>query len=97
MIRRRNRLWFGVLGAVLVPFMLMTGYAVFDHFVYPRAANADIYGYAVCIVGGLLCVWVLPLRAFWRCLLSIAYVPACFYPLAVFQLLFASFVFGERF
>jgi hypothetical protein len=97
MKQQRNRLWLGVLGGLLVPFVLMSGYAIFDHFFYPRSANADIFGYAICIAGGLLCVWVLPIRAFWRCIVSIAYIPACVYPLAVFQLLFASIVFGERF
>ncbi len=97
MVQRRTKLWLGLIGGLLVPFILMAGYAMLNHFFYPRSMNAEILGISVCISGGLVCVWLLPVRAFWRCLISIAYIPACIYPLAVFQLLFASIALGERF
>jgi hypothetical protein len=97
MLTPRSKGWIGGVGMATVPFLLMVVSLAVDHFGGSHHPDASFYSFVISITGGLLCVWVLPLRAFWRCLLSIVYIPASIYPLALFQIFAAVEFFGLRF
>ena len=82
---------------ILVPLLLMIAFLAFDHFSDSHYSEPSLYSFVIAIIGGVTCVWILPIRAFWRCLISIAYIPASIYPLALFQFAAAVGLFGLRF
>ena len=87
------------MGMILAPFILMTAYTLVWAWTPLNNANIDPDAYAgfpIAILGGLIFLWYLPIRAFWKCLLTIAYIPAPIYPLLMFKLLFEISVLGYR-
>jgi hypothetical protein len=97
MLTPGSKAWIGGVGMVIVPLLLMVACLAVDHSGGSHHPDASIHSFVISIAGGLVCVWVLPVRAFWRCLVSIAYIPASFYPLALFQFHAAAGFFGLRF
>jgi hypothetical protein len=96
MLTQKSKSWIGGAGMVLVPFLLMVGCLAVNHF-FDSFDRYGGYSIVISIIGGLLFVWVLPLRAFWRFLITIAYIPALVYPLLLFQFFAAVVFFGLRF
>ena len=84
---------------LIAPLILMAVYTAVWAWTPLSNANIDsegFIGFPIAILGGLGFLWFLPIRAFWKCLLTIAYVPAPIYPLLMFKILFEISVLGFR-
>ena len=96
---RKGRIIISTMGLILAPLVLMVAYTTVWRWTPLSNANIDPEGYIgfpIAILGGLIYLWRLPIRAFWKCLLTMAYIPATIYPLLIFQLLFAAVALGVR-
>lgn len=96
MLTQKSKGWIGAVGMMLMPFLLMVGCLAINH-VLGSFDRDGTYSIGISIIGGLLFVWVMPLRGFWKILIAIAYIPALVYPLLLFQLFAAVEFFGLRF
>jgi len=96
MLTQKSKGWIGGIGMTLTPFLLVVGCLAVNHFFdsFDRGGTLSI---GISIIGGQFFVWVLPLRAFWRFLITIAYIPALVYPLWLFQFFAAVVFFDLRF
>ena len=86
--------------SVLAPFLLMTGYVALVHSGALRSPEVSASDYlvasAVCIAGGLVFLWLLPLDLLRKCMISLAYVSAYIFALPIFAFFFDIFVWGMK-
>ena len=97
MLTRQSRGWIGGIGLLVVPMLLVVLCLAVNELVDLRKHDVVLVSTAISIAGGLVCVWILPLRAFWKTLISILFIPASIYPLMLFQLVIAVALFGWSF
>ena len=83
------------LGAIIVPALIMCGTVTLQHAYNIRHPDIEICFFSVCILVGLLFIWFIPMRTFYKCLTTIAYVPAAILMFAVIQLLLDSAMYGH--
>lgn len=95
-VTRKKQGVLAVAGSLIIPCMLMSVYSTLAHYL-ELSAKSDFYGFSVSIIGGLVCFYWIPIRGFWKFLISLLYVPALVILLLGYQFAFEVLVLKLRF